>query len=371
MWTRAELKRRAKQTLRRYYGPAILVSFIAKLFSSNGSGGSAAGWNAGSGIKANLGAGLALEEFDQLEGLLEGLPGNLTQIKDALTNPMALGVIASALVITAVLSFVFNVFVKPLLIVGKNRYYMESRQIGRSAGVHKVFWGFTHSYLNIVWISFLKNVIIFLGTCCFVIPGLYFSYSLHMVPYILAENPDMRAGNVFSMSHDMMEGHKMRAFVLSLSFIGWWILGALMCGMGAILIQPYYDATFAELYATLRTPYERYLSGFGREEHRYSYQQTAYREGGYAYDEQQQFTKRDENAGTGEEPTAQRDAEGSRNTDYGYHQRTEGNVWNERETVAHEASEVDTKVHGYYLNGVFYPYTEEELRQLEENKHKN
>ena len=372
MWTRAELKRRAKQHLRHYYGPAVFVSFIANMFTSKSggsSGGAAAGWNTGAELSTNLGAGAVLNESEQLEELLEGLPSSLEQIVDSLLNPAALGLIASILLISLVISLVLNVFVAPLFMVGKNRYYMESRACDRSAGTMELLWGFTHNYLNIVWTMFLKNLIIFLGTFFFVIPGIYFSYCYHMVPYILAENPDMRAGDVLRMSKDMMEGHKLNTFVLGMSFVGWWIAGALCFGVGTILVRPYYDATFAELYARLRTPYERYLNGFGK--------------GGYDYDAQQHvpFTERNETAGAGQEPTGQRDAESSRNTDYGYYQGTETGTWRQDQTVAPQSQERGNRPEvepcepgekrGYYLNGVFYPYTEEELRELEANKHKN
>ena len=50
----------------------------------------------------------------------------------------------------------------------------------------------------------------------------------------------------------MMEGNKFRVFVLELSFIGWLILGTLLCGVGTIFVAPYIEATKAELYAVLR-----------------------------------------------------------------------------------------------------------------------
>ena len=43
MWTRAELKTRARANLSRYYGPALFVSFIANLFTSKGGSGGSAG----------------------------------------------------------------------------------------------------------------------------------------------------------------------------------------------------------------------------------------------------------------------------------------------------------------------------------------
>jgi len=41
-------------------------------------------------------------------------------------------------------------------------------------------------------------------------------------------------------------------FILDLSFLGWFILGALALGIGILFVQPYYDATNAELYLNLK-----------------------------------------------------------------------------------------------------------------------
>jgi uncharacterized membrane protein len=50
----------------------------------------------------------------------------------------------------------------------------------------------------------------------------------------------------------MTSGCKFDIFVLHLSFIGWCLLGVLALGVGILFVGPYIEATFAELYATLR-----------------------------------------------------------------------------------------------------------------------
>lgn len=74
-----------------------------------------------------------------------------------------------------------------------------------------------------------------------------------MVPYLLAENPDMSREEVFAMSKRMMDGNKWNAFVLDLSFVGWLILGALTLNIVNVLYtNPYRYLTSAELYHTLK-----------------------------------------------------------------------------------------------------------------------
>ena len=50
----------------------------------------------------------------------------------------------------------------------------------------------------------------------------------------------------------MTDGQKWEIFVLQLSFLGWILLGSLLCGIGLFFVEPYVQATYAELYAKLR-----------------------------------------------------------------------------------------------------------------------
>ena len=70
--------------------------------------------------------------------------------------------------------------------------------------------------------------------------------------YILADNPEIPRGEALRLSERLMVGNKMGAFVLDLSFIGWHILSALTCGiLGVLYVNPYIEATKAELYHAL------------------------------------------------------------------------------------------------------------------------
>jgi uncharacterized membrane protein len=79
----------------------------------------------------------------------------------------------------------------------------------------------------------------------------YFQY--YMVPYIVAENPDIRTREALRLSRDMMKGHKWDLFVKQLSFIGWNLLDMFTFGLLRILfINPYFTAAMAEYYVKLR-----------------------------------------------------------------------------------------------------------------------
>ena len=52
-----------------------------------------------------------------------------------------------------------------------------------------------------------------------------------MIPFLLAENPQMNRKEAFEKSRQMMKGNKWATFVLDLSFIGWSLLGIITFGL--------------------------------------------------------------------------------------------------------------------------------------------
>jgi len=153
------------------------------------------------------------------------------------------------------------------------------------------------------------------------------------------------------MSKDMMQGHKLRTWVLKLSFWGWWIIGGMACGIGTVLVYPYYDATFAELYAVLRNPFTNYLNGFGS-----SYYSDDH------YQNNNWHQTYEESYGQPYQQTYQNVYEKPYENNYEQQPFREEN---HEEVKRPEGS----ATRGYYLNGVFHPYTEEELKELEKNGH--
>ena len=74
-----------------------------------------------------------------------------------------------------------------------------------------------------------------------------------MVPYIVAENPDIAAQNAIELSRRMMYGHKWEMFKLELSFAAWWILGFFTLGLSRILFSnPYEECVYVTYYIHLR-----------------------------------------------------------------------------------------------------------------------
>lgn len=103
----------------------------------------------------------------------------------------------------------------------------------------------------------LKWLYTALWSMLFVIPGIIKTYSYAMTTFILHDNPGISANDAITKSRRMMDGHKFDLFILDLSFIGWYLLGALTFGILIIFyVEPYHQVTRANFYEQLRIDYE-------------------------------------------------------------------------------------------------------------------
>lgn len=256
MWTRKELKQKAKAALKRNYWKIVLVSALLILL---GGGFGSTGFSYGSSHKANV-TGTAdemKEEAAETEVDLENLLPGEYEIDEKTDHEDYIAMVVLAVVIFVVVFlvlfvviFAVQIFLYNPIIVGTNRFMLKS--IDDKAEVKEIMYGFDHSYLNIVKTLFFKDLYVFLWALLFIIPGIYKKYQYRMVPYIAAEYPEMNYKEVLQLSKDMMNGEKWHAFVLDLSFIFWHILGTITCGILEIFyIAPYQNLTNAGLYRTL------------------------------------------------------------------------------------------------------------------------
>ncbi|MGM0431305.1 MAG: DUF975 family protein [Spirochaetota bacterium] len=148
-------------------------------------------------------------------------------------------------------SFVIRVFVGFPLEVGGRKYFVQLFEGKNDLGL--VGFGFqNNSYYNIVVTMFLRWLYVVLWALLLVIPGMVKMYAYRMVPYILADNPNIGHDRALELSNHMTRGEKWDIFVLDLSFLGWYLLGVLALGIGVLFVQPYFDATNAQLYLILR-----------------------------------------------------------------------------------------------------------------------
>ena len=165
----------------------------------------------------------------------------------ALLSGLAAGVLS---LIPVVGPIVAAVVVTPAFALSMVRIYL-GLTYSKKPEVKDVFTGFDDFWAAFK-VTFLYSLYIFLWSLLFVIPGIVKTYSYSMAMYVLAENKGMSATECINASKEMTNGHKMDLFVLSLSFIGWMMLGSITFGLAYIWVMPYMNATFANAYNSLK-----------------------------------------------------------------------------------------------------------------------
>ncbi len=256
----------------------------------------------------------AAEEFEKI---FEDAFGDIdTSDTDALVSTV-FGIVVGAVLLALVIRFLYSLLFANPLTVGHNRFYLDARM--GNAQVGNVFSQLSSGkYGNTVKTMFLYDLKLWLWGLFTVIPAIYFGVSLvnaissagnmsepaldiiysvtmqllgsfmlamllyciciipqvikrlsyTMVPYLLAENPQMPQKRAFEISVNTMKGEKAHFFGLHLSFIGWYILAGLAGGIvgqfageslgsivtiiGMVFLYPYVFATYAEFYCCMR-----------------------------------------------------------------------------------------------------------------------
>ena len=229
MWNRVDLKARGKEAFRKNYWASVAVALLSGLVST---------------VSASSGRN-AVDTGSSTSGYAQYYGGNMF-------SSLFAGVLTATLVVLGIFLVVLRIFIGNLLEIGGCRFFLANQQEQpRVSKMFEVFKG--GNYGNQVLTMFLMNLYVFLWSLLLIVPGIIKGYEYRMVPYILAENPDMDRKEVFLISKRMMDGKKMAAFVLDLSFIGWVILGTITCGIvNLFYVSPYMQATNAEMYTANR-----------------------------------------------------------------------------------------------------------------------
>lgn len=229
MWDRKELKQNAKIFLKKDYWKAVVGSLVLAICS-------------GTGLAVSSGK-LSGEDKEKLTDSIEAMDPEV----------LFIGLLAalSVLAVVGVIHLLISVFVFNPLEVGAQKLFVNCR--GDRAEYGDIVYSFKNSYLNAVKTLFLRGLFTYLWSLLLVIPGIIKSYEYRMIPYLLAEYPQMESREAFARSKEMMRGNKWSAFVLDLSFIGWYFLAGCTCGIvGVFYSAPYQNLTNAELYHRLK-----------------------------------------------------------------------------------------------------------------------
>ena len=277
MWTIKELKSNAWNLLKNFYWKALLASLIVCFFTGQLSLGALdrnRGLNSYSDLEERIEEYVNSQnggkgdydfdiDFDSSDFNFDYDTNKKVVIADDMAAAsssssnaydfMAAGVAAVVFVIiliAIVIGFGWSTFVSNIVVVGHRRFHLDARYGDYNVGnVFSMFSG--GNYKNVCWTMFLYNLKIFLWSLLFVIPGIIKTYEYALVPYILADNPNIDQKRAFEISRRTMEGEKMNLFVFQLSFIGWGILAGIV-PLGQAFLTPYTTAAYTEFYVCMK-----------------------------------------------------------------------------------------------------------------------
>lgn len=219
MWTRKDIKSRGKAAFLNNYWKCVIVAFILSL-------------------------------------LVSGLSSRSVNVKDAetvFTNISAsFQLFVGVALLGSLIGILISIFVFNVIEVGGKRFFLNNRE--GQAQLDTLGYGFRSNYKNIVLVMFMRQLFIVLWTLLFIIPGIVKAYQYRLVPYLLAENPDLEWHQALDLSKAIMNGQKMNTFIYDLSFILWYLGSAITLGLlGVFFVSPYVNASDTELYVALKT----------------------------------------------------------------------------------------------------------------------
>ena len=277
MWTRKELKQKAKEVVKKNYWTAIITCFLIALLTGEFGTSIVGIWQSEDSMDPNYiihrveKSNNTITSSDNIYKTLnetqkmvfEAVEANLNsatksqkyifKIYDAIKSfnidKVRLGI---ALIIAAALAFSFTIFVADPLIVGGKKYFLKARK-GNSTKIGVILDVFKNgNWLNVATTMFLRNLYTALWYLT-IVGGVIKTYEYRMIPYILAENPKIKRKEAFKLSKQMMKSNKWKTFILDMSFFGWNFLSIFTFGLLSIFyVNPYNAATIAELYVFLR-----------------------------------------------------------------------------------------------------------------------
>lgn len=215
MWNRQEVKQRAKGIMKRNYWKMFVIALLASILTGEG-----------------------VSTISSVQDVADNFS------PDMQTTILTIGTVGS------LLGLVYTIFIGNVIRVGKAAYFIQNQN--ENPPLNMIFSAFKGNYMNVVKIMVVMYIKNFLWFLLFIIPGIMKAYEYSMIPYILAENPNISMDEAFAQTRNMTMGQKMDLFVLDLSFLGWIVLGGICCGVGILFVQPYIEATMVEVYTILK-----------------------------------------------------------------------------------------------------------------------
>ncbi len=230
----ADFRSIARNALSGRWTIAVLTGFVASLVGAVSSGGPE--------INLNFGDGGPSASFEVGNQQIYTFGGGWDE---TLTGILIGG--AAVILVVALVVAVAYLFLGSVTSVGYARFNLDMVDRQKEPEINTMFSYFKY-WKTLVAANLLRGLIVFLWTLLFIIPGIIAAYGYKMTDYILAEHPELTAGEALERSKQMMEGNRFRLFCLEFSFVGWDFLCLLTLGIGNLWLMPYKQAAAAAFY---------------------------------------------------------------------------------------------------------------------------
>ncbi|MBQ8891556.1 MAG: hypothetical protein IJ068_01680 [Bacilli bacterium] len=158
--------------------------------------------------------------------------------------------------IVIIISNILLIFMRTIFIavfeIGKNRYFLEQRRYLKTNIDRTLYPYKKKKTFHLALILFVKNLYLFLWS--FTIIGYFIKYYEYaMIPYILAENPNIKMREAFRLSKELMKQEKFNLFKLDLLLAIYKIPGLFTFNLTNYFFTDIYAATlYSEFYMNLR-----------------------------------------------------------------------------------------------------------------------
>lgn len=161
-------------------------------------------------------------------------------------------IIALFIILSAIVLFLVWMFIKNVLQTILRRMVLECRLYDKVPFQRILFLAKVKKWCKVA-VTLAMKVLFQTLWACTIIGGVIKRYSYYLVPYIVAENPDIGWKEAITLSRKMMGGYKWECFKLEMSFLLWDMAGFLTLGISDLFYTNAYKiATYTEFYIQVR-----------------------------------------------------------------------------------------------------------------------
>lgn len=233
MWKIRELKRKGRKAVTGNYRKSVLAALVIVMIGQLGLG---ANW-------------IWILELSP-QKVFDKVGVIINEVTVSMATLVLLFIIAVSVIVLIVASI--SIFLINPIEVGTCKFFVENAKEPAEAKYLKYAFS-RENYVKVVDTMLIRSIIFFFSFLLFTIPGIVKCYEYCMVPYLLADRPELDRKQIFQLSKEMMHGQKWKCFLLDLSFLLWYVLELLSCNIvGAVWGVPYRRAVKAELYLMLK-----------------------------------------------------------------------------------------------------------------------